>query len=49
MDYCSFGIVCFHAIDSCDGIVCDLVYETRSREAFRADDQSQHASTNGAV
>ena len=49
MDYCGFGIVCFYAIDPCDGVLCHLVYEARSREAFRADDQSQYASANGAV
>ena len=40
MDYCGFRIVCFYAIDSCDGVLCDLVYEARSREAFRADDKA---------
>ena len=49
MDYCSFGIVCFHAIDSCDGVLCDLVYEARSGETSRTHDQSQYASANGAV
>ena len=49
MDYCGFGIVCFDAIDSCDGVLCDLVYEVRSSETVRAYDQSQYASTNGAV
>ena len=43
MDYCGFGIVCFYAIDSCDGVLCDLVYEARSSETVRAYDQSQHA------
>ena len=49
MDYCGFGIVCFDAIDSCDGVLCDLVSEARSGEAFRAYDESQYASANGAV
>ena len=31
------------------GVLCHLVSKARSGEAFRADDQSQYASANGAV
>ena len=39
----------FNAIDPRDGVLCHLVYEARSGEAFRAHDESQYASANGAV